>query len=862
MFLAAVAALSLLSITSHHHSHRSHNSIRIHNSQVLARHLPALTDQRLLNFDHGTHVVVRDLFGSMPVRVKQRPLRHKVHRDWAALLRSIVALLMAWPTAVAAGLHCVSTNEKITLKPGNHRHQSISRQALSLQSKVPSLLWQAGMLDSPETSTWVPLTAKADRMSLYGCISLTPAASKRCQFISIGLEPVLDELGKSILHDEVNKVFANSSFGLEEDSDIDDEEKQRRLKDRRFKADGLTNQALRARKGIDKWPMFYLHVSHKHSSPDDLDEALDVQRPTLNAILELLRATLFEFLGKKNFRPRKVSVKRLPSSTSSSADDSLQDARRSQSPFGVWSIVKCGQPGLRTKSDSVEEPQEKIELKLGESANNFPLIGSSGKLLRPPFLDHLFESQGSASQLESLRPEGEMDGDDEDTVEWENPVTRVTSVVDKRTGFILSTRGGAQRSQASRLIPTSDMGEALDHSQPRERQKKIPWIDELLASFQNPVFEEATDKIIPALTNSKNLVCRPAAIVRLNSWCWDASPGNLRTVLNATTRVLESKVTRSALKMADVIAQVDRKYVLVKINVSCEDGIRGEYDQLLVIVDQHAADERRRVESLMKKYHDPTDGLALSIGLGQAIRFDITPLEACLFRSYANIFAAWGIHYHVAPHNDGKRHPVLGAGTHKRWTKGKEKGYRGEENTLEVVALPPAISERCKEEPRLLIQLMRQEVHSMDENETTTMPPPSQRPRETAHSDSEFGGFLERFHGCPRGILDMINSRACRSAIMFNDPLLRAEYEGLIRDLAGCALPFQCAHGRPSMVPLLRFPRENKRRESIMEGGGRNTSRHFDRDDGYLDDLFPLDDNAEVADLLLGCEIVSLTWEE
>ena len=38
---------------------------------------------------------------------------------------------------------------------------------------------------------------------------------------------------------------------------------------------------------------------------------------------------------------------------------------------------------------------------------------------------------------------------------------------------------------------------------------------------------------------------------------------------------------------------------------------------------------------------------------------------------------------------------------------------------------------------------------------------------------------------------------------MFNDVLSRDECIDLLQRLAECALPFQCAHGRPSMVPLL-----------------------------------------------------------
>jgi DNA mismatch repair protein MLH3 len=40
---------------------------------------------------------------------------------------------------------------------------------------------------------------------------------------------------------------------------------------------------------------------------------------------------------------------------------------------------------------------------------------------------------------------------------------------------------------------------------------------------------------------------------------------------------------------------------------------------------------------------------------------------------------------------------------------------------------------------------------------------------------------------------------------MFNDPLSRVQCEEMVAGLARCAFPFQCAHGRPSVVPLLKL---------------------------------------------------------
>ena len=42
-------------------------------------------------------------------------------------------------------------------------------------------------------------------------------------------------------------------------------------------------------------------------------------------------------------------------------------------------------------------------------------------------------------------------------------------------------------------------------------------------------------------------------------------------------------------------------------------------------------------------------------------------------------------------------------------------------------------------------------------------------------------------------------------AIKFGDSLTLRECEALIRDLSRCDLPFQCAHGRPSVMPVLQL---------------------------------------------------------
>jgi len=74
--------------------------------------------------------------------------------------------------------------------------------------------------------------------------------------------------------------------------------------------------------------------------------------------------------------------------------------------------------------------------------------------------------------------------------------------------------------------------------------------------------------------------------------------------------------------------------------------------------------------------------------------------------------------------------------------------------------------------------------------------------------------WLKALRWCPRELLDLVNSKACRGtwryskvikfwptryvsgAIMFNDSLTEDQCQRLVRKLSETAFPFQCAHGR------------------------------------------------------------------
>ena len=84
----------------------------------------------------------------------------------------------------------------------------------------------------------------------------------------------------------------------------------------------------------------------------------------------------------------------------------------------------------------------------------------------------------------------------------------------------------------------------------------------------------------------------------------------------------------------------------------------------------------------------------------------------------------------------------------------------------------------------------------------------------------------------PPTVTRLLASKACRGAIMFGDEVTSCQARGLISQLAKCRLPFQCAHGRPSVQVLSAFrrngldvgmdvaaKRRRRRRRRVMKTG-------------------------------------------
>ncbi|KAJ0414959.1 hypothetical protein BJY00DRAFT_294140 [Aspergillus carlsbadensis] len=734
-FLASLSALALLTITSHHLHNASTNTAIFHHSTPVARLLPAPRHHGLRASEHGTRVTVNDLFGNMPVRVKNRALSlqkpDELDRQWEDLKQLLISLLIAHDDVSKLVISDADKERKLTIRP--HGQGAQANGELNL-TRFSSILSQAGLVDTHSPRQWHAVSAVALGLTIHAGLSLVPSPSKKIQFISLGIDPVFAQNQTNVLYSEANRLFAMSDFGTAGG------------------ASPFTNEAtdLDARRGrsmqVNKWPMFYIRIN---AGPIANDPDLPESDKSLQRILDVVSLMINEFLKEHNMRPRGGKRKR---------QDSVQD-RESPSPgkprqraanaelsgkqmrfpsfsrssigthFGSWSRVKSGNShaaGLKARGITAEPAKNTTaqSIETEETPSD-----------RPSELPLQSVTTGSCAE----KPRGDA------IVPWADPHTGISHWVNSRTGQSVNVRPSAASALANRHRTTGSLTRRLDSM--KQPSSAVPqqntWLENLLDDWKNPVFGRAEKSINVVDTET------------------DDTSQKLCGLDNFGVSRYRGKLRKGDLEAARVIGQVDQKFILVDMSAASEP--------TMVLIDQHAADERCRVESLFEEFFDPNGIRTIQV---DPVIFDIANTEVLLFSKQQESFKFWGIEYAV------------------------EQGTQSSKASVSVSKLPIMIAERCRTEPELIVNIIRGEIWKRVENG-------SSRPSSPGVGRTERRDWMTRLVSCPSGILDLLNSRACRTAIMFNDVLSVGECQNLVRRLATCVFPFQCAHGRPSMVPLV-----------------------------------------------------------
>ncbi|XP_070024073.1 DNA mismatch repair protein MLH3 isoform X1 [Nicotiana sylvestris] len=229
---------------------------------------------------------------------------------------------------------------------------------------------------------------------------------------------------------------------------------------------------------------------------------------------------------------------------------------------------------------------------------------------------------------------------------------------------------------------------------------------------------------------------------------------NQDTILNVTSGILHfvgdslvpDTIDKNCLEGAKVLQQVDKKYIPI---------VAGK---TLAIIDQHAADERIRLEELREKVL--SGQMRTTTYLDSEQELVMPEIGYQLLHNYAEQIQNWGWICNI--HSQASRSFTRNLNLiHKK------------PKAVTLLAVPCILGVNLTDVD--LLEFLQQLA---DTDGSSIIPPSVNR---------------------------VLNSKACRSAIMFGDALLPSECSLIVEELKQTSLCFQCAHGRPTTVPLVNL---------------------------------------------------------
>ncbi|KAJ4714043.1 DNA mismatch repair protein MLH3 [Melia azedarach] len=223
----------------------------------------------------------------------------------------------------------------------------------------------------------------------------------------------------------------------------------------------------------------------------------------------------------------------------------------------------------------------------------------------------------------------------------------------------------------------------------------------------------------------------------------DISSGLLHLAGNS---LIPESVQKNCFEDAKVLQQVDKKFIPVVAGGT------------LAVIDQHAADERIRLEELRQKV---LSGEGKTVTYLDAEQELVLPeIGYQLLHNYAEQIKDWGWICNIHAH-----------------------GSKSFKKNLNILHQQPTVATLFAVPCILGVNL----------------------------SDADLLEFLQQLSDTdgsstiPPSVLRVLNSKACRGAIMFGDSLLPSECALIVEELKQTSLCFQCAHGRPTTVPLVNL---------------------------------------------------------
>ncbi|KAK0243083.1 hypothetical protein EDD85DRAFT_919109 [Armillaria nabsnona] len=387
---------------------------------------------------------------------------------------------------------------------------------------------------------------------------------------------------------------------------------------------------------------------------------------------------------------------------------------------------------------------------------------------------------------------------------WTDPTTGRGFVVNDRTGNSRACEnailgGGDEVRDAKLRTPNSRITFPLSKQASGAGKSAMPeWILEAL-EIERKIPSISISDSTPGRNVQDALRCRNPSHGCQSSRYFPSGQHNPMTYAMTIGGSSSHRYRKEDLRNAHVINQVDRKFIACLINDTGQIEGGGRPGRALVLIDQHAADERIRVERFLKTLcsgflysqkggQDKTRMVETRV-LSPNIPILLTRHEAIELARSPQVQRAlcyWGFGFCGLDEVGLESEPDS-----------EESGYR----QIMVETIPDIVGNKL-----LVGDELRDLVKGSLSNPDLSGDPAVED--STPESDENSFVWLKALRWCPRELMNLINSKACRGAIMFNDALSVTQCERLVLQLANTAFPFQCAHGRPSLVPLTDISRD------------------------------------------------------
>ncbi|XP_042518085.1 DNA mismatch repair protein MLH3 isoform X2 [Macadamia integrifolia] len=217
-------------------------------------------------------------------------------------------------------------------------------------------------------------------------------------------------------------------------------------------------------------------------------------------------------------------------------------------------------------------------------------------------------------------------------------------------------------------------------------------------------------------------------------------------ILQLAGSLVPESIKKDFLENAKILLQLDKKFIPVMAGGT------------LTLIDQHAADERIRLEELR---HKVLSGEGKTVAYLDSEQELVLPeIGYQLLHNYAEQIKNWGWICNIHANVSGSFMKNMNL-------------LNRQPSSVTLLAVPCILGVNLTDKD--LLEFLEQLAET---DGSSTMPP---------------------------SVLRVLNFKACRGAIMFGDSLLPSECSLIIEELKQTSLCFQCAHGRPTTAPLVNL---------------------------------------------------------